>query len=185
MYLKLRVKDELAFTSGGTDPTCTNPGSGGKDFLVPVKSSDGIYSPSSNISASPPSGIPVVSVSADGWITLGGMSAGKYYSFILKAEKTRGELVVEHIQLTTGTPANQDFDWTATPLEPGDLPDPNKSEKQDCAVNVVDLSLITSRIGATGSDELKIADVNYDSVVNGNDVSKVVNTLSTKPDDDL
>ena len=71
------------------------------------------------------------------------------------------------------------------PLEPGDLPNPNDNLLQDCTVNSVDISLMVSRIGSTGGADLQVADVNFDGSVNGNDISKVVNTLSTKPDDDL
>jgi hypothetical protein len=56
---------------------------------------------------------------------------------------------------------------------------------QDCTVNSVDLSMLISRIGSIDAGNLAVADVNFDGIVNGNDVSKVVNTLSTKPDDDI
>ena len=65
-----------------------------------------------------------------------------------------------------------------------DLPDPNNNLTLDCTINSIDLSLIESRIGFTDISSLNIADVNYDSIVNGNDIAKVVNTLSIKPDDD-
>ena len=93
--------------------------------------------------------------------------------------------MVTNFVLNSGRPSAQELDWTDKPLEPGDLPDPvNNSGNQDCTVNSIDLSLIEARLSATDQTNLDIADVNYDSVVNGNDISKVVNTLSTRPDDD-
>ena len=73
-------------------------------------------------------------------------------------------------------------------MEPGDLPDPNNSHKQDCTVNSIDLTLIETILDSqeqSGQSNLDIADVNYDGIVNANDLSKVVKTLSTKPDDDI
>ncbi len=188
MYFKLRVKDDLAFIGNpNSKPTCEDPGAGGKDFYVPVRAdSGGVYMPVSSVSnvPSPPGGAVIAQV-VDGWVILEGISAGKYYSFTLKAQKTRATKTSEHVILNIGHPPEQDFDWTNNLLEPGDLPDPNNGDKQDCTVNSIDLSLVESRISNTDPVSLRIADVNYDGVVNGNDVSKVVNTLSNKPDDDL
>ncbi len=123
-------------------------------------------------------------VTADGWVPLVGALANRPYSISVKAEKHRAHRLVHQIILVSGTPASQDLDLSAIPLEPGDLPDPNYRRAQDCTVNSIDLSLIISRFGSTDAQSLRIADVNYDNIVNGNDISKVVHTLSTKPDDD-
>ncbi|MCL5797590.1 MAG: hypothetical protein M1366_02205 [Patescibacteria group bacterium] len=188
LYFKLRVKDELAFmnnpTDQGTTDSCNNTPAGDYDFWVPMRAQNGIYSPVPSI-GTPPSGMNIATVSPDGWVILNNVQAGKYYSIFLKAPKTRGTLMVQHVLLAPNQDQNiQDFDWTTNAMAPGDLPDPNNGGKQDCTVNSVDLSLIEQRQGKTDQDSLNIADVNYDGVVNGNDISKVVNTLSTKPDDD-
>ena len=192
MYLKLRVKDELAFIntkeSQTTNDSCNNTPVGAYDFWVPVKADkNGVYTPNPNPSSTlqTPASAKGASVTSDGWVILDGVSPGRYHAFFLKGPKTRSTRTVQHIMVQPGKPQQQDFDWTTTTLDPGDLPDPNKGFKQDCTVNSIDLSLITGRLGKTDSESLSVADVNYDAVINGNDVSKVVNTLSTKPDDDI
>ncbi|OGG21454.1 hypothetical protein A3D03_03010 [Candidatus Gottesmanbacteria bacterium RIFCSPHIGHO2_02_FULL_40_13] len=185
MYFKLRAIDDLAFLSNpASGPTCESPGAGGVDLYVPMTAdSFGVYTPVTSINVPSPSGGTVATV-ADGWVILTGMSAGKYYTLNLKAPKTRGTEMIEHALLSGGQNANQNYDWTGNALQPGDLPDPNNSNKQDCTVNSVDISLINSRLGNTDDDSLNIADVSYDGVVNANDIAQVVGTLSTKPDDD-
>lgn len=185
MYFKLRAIDDLAFMSDpNSAPTCESPGAGGVDLYVPMQAdSFGVYTPVTSINVPSPAGGTVATV-ADGWVILTGMSAGKYYTLNLKAPKTRGTEMLEHALLSAGQNANQNYDWTANALQPGDLPDPNNSNKQDCTVNSIDISLINSRLGNTDADSLEIADVSYDGVVNANDIAQVVGTLSTKPDDD-
>lgn len=185
MYFKLRAIDDLAFMSDpNSAPACESPGVGGVDLYVPVQAdSFGVYTPVPSINVPSPAGGTVATV-ADGWVILTGMSAGKYYTLNLKAPKTRGTEMLEHALLSGGQNANQNYDWTANALQPGDLPDPNNSNKQDCTVNSIDISLINSRLGNTDADSLEIADVSYDGVVNANDIAQVVGTLSTKPDDD-
>lgn len=185
MYFKLRAIDDLAFMSDpNSAPTCESPGVGGVDLYVPMQAdSFGVYTPVTSINVPSPAGGTVATV-VDGWVVLTGMSAGKYYTLNLKAPKTRGTEMLEHALLSAGQNANQNYDWTANPLQPGDLSDPNNSNKQDCTVNSIDISLINSRLGNTDADSLEIADVSYDGVVNANDIAQVVGTLSTKPDDD-
>lgn len=187
LVLRLRVKDELAFTQNppSTADTCQTPGTGSRDFYIPVSAdANGVYSPSSTASVSAPSGAVLAIVGSDGWVGLPGLSQDRFYTFSLKGPKTRGTKMVEHLKLIPNKPGSQDFDWTGNPLFPGDLPDPNSNNKQDCTVNSIDLSLMVNRQGMTDQASLDVADVTYDGVVNGNDISKVVNTLSTKPDDD-
>lgn len=124
------------------------------------------------------------SIDANGWITLVDVPTGTPISFGVKGPKHRNMKTLDNILLATGTPASQNFDWTSTLLEPGDLPDPQNGLKQDCTLNSVDLSLAISRIGSTANSDLTIADINFDGVINGNDISKIVNTMSRKPDDD-
>lgn len=123
-------------------------------------------------------------ITGGGWVPLVGAQVNRPYAISIKAEKHRAHRLVNQIMLVSGTPASQDLDLSAIPLEPGDLPNPNYGLAQDCTVNSIDLSLIISRFGSTDAQSLRIADVNYDNIVNGNDISKVVHTLSTKPDDD-
>lgn len=187
LILRMRVKDELAFTQNppSTTDTCQTPGTGSRDFYIPVKADEsGAYSPSSSTSVTAPSGITLATVELDGWVRLPGLNKDKFYTITLKGPKTRGTKMIEHLKLEGDKPASQDFDWTGNPLFPGDLPDPNNTNRQDCTVNSIDLSLMVDRQGNTDGAALDIADVTYDGVVNGNDISKVVNTLSTKPDDD-
>lgn len=192
LYLKLRTKDELAFMNTidgqSNKDTCNNTPSGSYDFWVPVKADkDGIYTPNSTPSSTlqTPSNAFVPPISSDGWVMLPGITGGKYYSFFLKGPKTRSTKMAEHIQLVANEKQNsQDFDWTGKTLDPGDLPDPNRSLRQDCTVNSIDISLISSRLAKTDANNLNIADVNYDGVIQGSDIASVVVTLSTKPDDD-
>ncbi len=188
MYFKLRAKDDLAFLNNpNAAPTCESPGAGGVDLYVPMKADNsGVYTPVTSINLPSPAGGIVAIVTSDGWVSLAGLSAGKYYTLNLKGPKTRGTQMLEHVLLAGGQDQNQIYDWTGNnlQLQPGDLPDPNNSNKQDCTVNSVDISLINSRLGKTDPDSLNIADVSYDGVVNANDIAQVVGTLSTKPDDD-
>ena len=189
MYFKLRVKDDLFFLDNPNIPpsSCEVPGPGEKDYLVPMRFENGAYWPVSGVQLldDSPDDInkPKLDVTPDGYVALPGLEGDKYYTLLLKTSKFRGSRMAQHLYLVPGL--NPVFDWTADPLEPGDLPDPNNNLGQDCTVNSIDISLIVGRIGRTDTPSLDIADVNFDAIVNANDVSKVVNTLSTKPDDDL
>lgn len=172
--------------------TCNNPAAGTMDFYIPVNSdTNGNYLPNPNGDPSKivgfplPSGVTAAAVSADGWVTLNGVQPGHFYTLILKGPKTRGVKVAMHVQFSASQGASQDFDWTTLPLQPGDLPDPNNNNLQQCTVNSVDWSLIQNRIGAQDSANTNICDVNYDGICNAGDVVDVIHTLSTKPDDDL
>lgn len=126
-----------------------------------------------------------IAITEDGWLPLVGLTSGKRYSLSVKGEKHRDMKMVDNFILNTGKNDSQTFDWTDNYLEVGDLSDPNNALKQDCTVNSVDISLVVSRIGKTDDDNTYIGDVNYDWVINGHDVSQIVHTLSTRPDDDL
>ena len=188
LFFRLRVKDELFFLDNPNtvlSPTCQNPSQGEKDFYIPMRAQGTIYKPVSSISVIPPSGVNIANVTADGWVILDGISENRYYSFILKAPKFRGTQVEEHVYLRGGQRTDQVYSWINNPLEPGDLPNPNNQLLQDCTVNSIDISLLISTLGSINQADLDVADVNFDLIVNGNDIAKVVNTLSTKPDDDL
>ncbi|OGG02135.1 hypothetical protein A2W14_02730 [Candidatus Gottesmanbacteria bacterium RBG_16_37_8] len=188
LYFRLRVKDELFFLDNPNiilSPSCNVPSAGDKDYYIPMRAVGTIYKPVSSIGIPPPSGVNVANVTADGWVILDGVNENRYYSLILKAPKFRGSQMVDHVFLRGGQRTDQIYSWVNNPLEPGDLPNPNNQMLQDCTVNSIDISLMIARIGNTGTNEIEVADVNFDGIVNGNDISKVVNTLSTKPDDDL
>lgn len=143
---------------------------------------NGIYRPKPNTVFT--AGQQLASIGSDGWLPLTGLPADRIYSIGVKGSHHRNSTLNSRVVLHGGQPVLQDFDWTFKLLEPGDLPDPNNSSTQDCIVNSIDLSMAEARIGTTDPFNNSIADVNYDKVINGNDVSKIVNTLSFKPDDD-
>ncbi len=190
LYLKLRVKDELAFlsnqntTTAPTD-TCNNPKDPDKDFLIPMKATGDVYNPVQQISQPVPTGATVASVTNEGWVILDGVIPGRYYSLFLKGPKTRKGKMAEHFLLQPEKNSTQEFDWTGKPLDPGDLPDPNNGDKQDCTINSTDWSLEKSRIGANDGGNLAVCDVNYDSICNAGDSVAILNTLSKRPDDDF
>lgn len=189
LYLKLRVKDELAFmdrqnSSTVSTDTCNNPTLPDRDFLIPMKATGDIYSPVQQISQPVPAGAIVASVGGDGWVILDGMVPGRYYTLYLKGPKTRKSKVLEHFLLQPNQVSTQDFDWTGKLLDPGDLPDPANGMKQDCTINSADWSLEKARIGSTDGDNLAVCDVNYDGICNAGDSVAILDTLSKRPDDD-
>lgn len=190
MYLRLRVKDELAFMDRQNDASasassCNNAVAPDRDFYIPVKANtEGIYSPVQQITSPVPSGAQVAQVSADGWVMVDGVVPGRYYTLYLKGPKTRKSKMLEHFLLQPNQISTQDYDWTGKPLDPGDLPDP--SEGQDCTINSKDWSLLQSRIGSTTTDAaaLSVADVDYSGLVNAGDSVALLETLKLRPDDD-
>lgn len=184
--VRLKVSDVVVRLTPAPDPadTCVEPRSGEVFFteIQMVADNSGVYHPKPLGLAH--KGSQEIRITQDGWVPLLGLTTGRQYTLYVKGNKHRSEKMATNISLANGKPANQDFDWSGNLLEPGDLPDPNNSNTQDCTINSVDLSLIISRIGQTQQAALTIADINYDGIVNGNDISKVVQTLSTKADDD-
>lgn len=192
MYLKLRVKDELAFMDRQNDASaaassCNNPVLPDKDFYIPVKAdANGVYSPVQQITTPAPGGASVAVVSAEGWVMLDGVVPGRYYTLYLKGPKTRKSRMLEHFNLQPNQTGTQDYDWTGKPLDPGDLPDPGNSNQQDCTINSADWSLVMGRIGSNQTDSaaLGVADVNYTGDVNALDSIAILDTLKLRPDDD-
>lgn len=95
----------------------------------------------------------------------------------IKAEKHVGRLfapVSANINRTA-------LDLTAKLLQPGDL------ATQDGVVNAGDIAKIISVIGKPSQteDDLRVADVNYDNIVNAADIGLVFATLSTRSDEGL
>jgi len=187
--IKVRVKVTdlvAAITPAANQPqdTCRQPGHAQMFYenVQMVADGSGVWRPKPGAPFT--KGGTVYYISTDGWLPLVDTQAGRAYAIALKGPKHRSQRMVDTVLLQSGQHPNHDFDWTGLPLAPGDLPDPNSGNRQDCTVNTLDLSRIEGLLAATDTTSLAIADVNFDGVVNGNDISKVVGTLSTKPDDD-
>ena len=185
--VRLKVADLVARLTpapSAVGDSCKTPGEAEYFYSNIIMAADvnGVYRPKSGTTFDTAGGL--ASVGADGWIPLVGLTPTKIYSLTVKGPLHRNRLMEANTTLVSGQSAGQDFDWTLKLLEPGDLPNPNINMTQDCTVNSIDLSLIESRIGNTDPGSNAIADVNYDSIVNGNDIAKVVYTISFKPDDD-
>ena len=125
-------------------------------------------------------------VSSDGWVALHGVAKGKRYSLILKGPKHVALLMEENVALVEGKPNAQNFAWISKPLPPGDVPDPSEDNLQNCVVNAADVSLVKNRTSDQDptAEDLMVADLNYDDIVNAIDVGLLTNTLSTRGDDD-
>lgn len=184
--VRLSVTDLAAELTPAPVPsdTCQQPKSGQFFYKDIILSADpnGTYHP--NAGSSYKYGSEDLLITSGGWILLKGVNPARVYSLGIKGPKHRNMIMTDKITLGSGQLNSQNFDWTNRPLEVGDLPDPNRNNLQDCTINSVDISQIVGRIGKTDRNSLDIADVNYDGVVNGNDIAKVVFTLSTKPDDE-
>jgi len=76
------------------------------------------------------------------------------------------------------------MDFSGEILEAGDVPDPNDGGRQNGVVNSVDYSLVQNRIGSSLPEDLVIADLNLDEIVNSVDVIMLRNTLETKYEED-
>ncbi len=76
---------------------------------------------------------------------------------------------------------NKEVDLTARPFEPGDLP------PQDGIVDLSDINSVVSILAkpSQSSNDRVVGDVNYDGVVNAADMSTILTTLSTHPDESL
>ncbi len=119
-----------------------------------------------------------------GWVTLTGVMARKPYTLLLKGPKHLQRRMETRKTLQVGDNTENIFNWTGTPLQPGDVPNPNLGNLQDGVANALDASLILERINSTDSSAASIADLNYDGVVNLNDFSLLISTLSTKNEDE-
>jgi hypothetical protein len=129
-----------------------------------------------------------------GSVVLADFSAGDKFNIFIKGSKHLAKRFCKNNQTdrcissdTTGitlTVGNNDLDFSSLVLEAGDLPNPNEDGEQDGVVNSVDFSLIESRVGQTGADELVIADLNLDGIVNWGDVGLLLDTLGTRYEDE-
>jgi hypothetical protein len=197
----LKVRDLVVHITPPPIPiidTCQNAGAG--EYLykeIPMTADEnGVYHPKAGGTFKYKDKILIVT--DDGWLPLLDVAADRAYALYVKGPKHRKSRMIDSIQLMEGKDTAQNFDWSSLPLDPGDLPNPDNSMLQDCTINSVDISLITARINSccnticdrsytsdcTDWNNLEVADVNYDGVINSTDISRVVYTLSTKPDDD-
>lgn len=120
-------------------------------------------------------------------------SAGSGYTVFIKGPKHLAKKFCSDNQtarcntatgaITLANGANT-FDFSKMALEPGDLPDPNNDGEQDGVVNSVDVSLIVSRVTKNTAANIAVADVNFDGVLQWDDVTLVLNTLETKYEED-
>lgn len=173
--------------------TCQNP-SGGESYfkdIIMTADGNGVYHPkpgTSYTTLNDNDGVSISSgsatVTSDGWVTLSGVTAGRAYGLFVKGEKHRSMQMVANVVLQLASPSAQKFDWTANPLDPGDLPDPSNNNQQDCVVNSNDISLLKNREGSSSSSDLGVADLDYNNIVNAADMGLVMHTLTTKPDDE-
>lgn len=126
-------------------------------------------------------------VSDDGWLILAGNAANTTVSIQVKGEKHVGFIMEPNVVLKTGKDDAQNFDWTTRPIFPGDVPDPQEDNKQDCTINANDVSLVKTRIqngGNATADDLKVADLDYNGVLNAADMALLTSALSTRPDEE-
>lgn len=116
------------------------------------------------------------------WVNLTNvrLGEGNLYSIFLKGPKHLQKKMTRRITLTEGESEKNIFDWTFKPLELGDLPNPNKNYEQDGKADSTDASLLLERLNLSDEASLRVADLNYDGVVNLNDYSLLIQTLSTK-----
>ena len=182
--VRLKVVDLSVSPTPAPVDTCQSPGAGQYFFrdIPMVADSYGQYYPKADAAFTDARG--QVHINSEGWIPLRDLVPDKSYALFVKGPKHRDIKMVDSVTLKSAQAESQYFNWTDKPLPAGDLPDPNNNSRQDCVVNTIDISLVTDRIGKTDQDALDIADVNYDFVVNANDVAKVVNTLDENDEDD-
>lgn len=127
-----------------------------------------------------------------GSVVLSGIPVGSGYTLFIKGPlhlarkfctNNQNERCVEPgtIALVDG---NNNFDFSGLVLEGGDLPNPNEEMGQDGVVNSVDYSLWKARYGQTLPENLAIADVDFNGVVDTRDWVLMRNTLETKYKED-
>jgi len=123
-----------------------------------------------------------------GSVVLSGVAPGGDYTIYIKGPRHlvrkfcqdkqtercfgRGRIV-----LTSG---KNEFDFSRLSLEPGDLPNPSENMQQDSVVNGVDLSLLKARLGKDYPEELAVADLDFNGVINTRDIVLLLRTLSSK-----
>lgn len=123
-----------------------------------------------------------------GSVTLTDVPAGNNYRISIKGPKHLSRKFCENNQAVRCVGAGKialvgganSLDFSKIVLEAGDLPNPNEGAKQDGVANSIDYSLWKARIGKEDNDNLAVADVNFDGVVNQIDWQLMRVTLETK-----
>lgn len=110
-------------------------------------------------------------------ISLTGVPAGSDYILYIKGPKHLAK-GFHDVTLISGN--NPGFYWVDNELEPGDLP------PQDGFINSLDISKIVDllEVPSPSQDQLDVADLNYDGVINGADINSLLLTLETDFFDD-
>ncbi len=118
-------------------------------------------------------------------VELTGVPAGENYMVLVKGPKHLArrfceEGQKEHCWLGEESidlnPGENVFDWTGLELEPGDI-------NQDGVVNTLDFSKLKQALGTRGKDISE--DLNFNGIVNPQDVVFFLETLSTKYEDEI
>lgn len=123
-----------------------------------------------------------VTVSSDdngvfsGSVALAGVAPGSGYTIFVKGPRHLAAKFIENEQTERASfsgegsislgAGDNDFDFTGLDLPFGDLPDPNHDWKQDGVINVVDYSLLKSRLGKSSAEDLRVGDCHFDGTVN-------------------
>ena len=128
-----------------------------------------------------------------GSVTLTGVTPGEGYAVFIKGPKHLAKKFCTNNQtrrcVTEGSLAlnsgKNEYDFTTLPLEAGDLPNPNQGGKQDGVANSVDYSLARDRWLKNTAQNLAIADVNFDGVINSADTTLIRETIETRYEEDF
>jgi len=121
------------------------------------------------------------------WLTLPGVVPGENYRLIVKGPKHLARVYCGTTEKTLlcseKNPGivldreGKDLNFSAWPLLPGDLPDPNNGFSQDGVVDIVDLVLIKNRLGSKKYGDLRVADVDLSGIIGGRDISLILAAL--------
>lgn len=125
-------------------------------------------------------------------INLAGVSLGSNYTIFVKGPRHLARRFCQDNQTSRCTGQGQItlqrglnlFDFSGLHLEAGDLPDPAQGWQQDGVVNGHDLSLILERINSSDPDDLRVADIDLNGIVQTRDLSLLISTLGSKYDED-
>lgn len=111
----------------------------------------------------------------EGNVTLLGVPPNDNYQIYIKGPKH----LAKNMGAVTLKAGDNTFAWIDKELEPGDI------SPQDGVINTFDISRIIelTEIDQYTKEQLLQGDLNYDKVVNGADINELLNTLSTRRDE--
>lgn len=129
-----------------------------------------------------------------GDVTFENVKSGTGYTIYVKAGKhiQKKVCVVAPNESVAGTyncklgsitlqQGKQSFDFSRILLLAGDLP---IGDQQDGQVNAQDIAFILNHKGSTEPDDLEIGDLNFDGIIDTQDMSLIVQSLNVKYDDE-